>query len=69
MSVNVERRSLEGFAHIVTCGVAGQPVTSVVDQVQVPGRDGEDSQAATVQTTAARFCGALIRRLAVREQS
>jgi len=69
VSINVEPGSLEGFAHILTCGVAGQHVTCIAEQLERlhPGAFGSSS--ASVQAVAARFCRALILRLAADERS
>jgi lipoate-protein ligase B len=54
VSINVTRESKSGFAHIVTCGIRDQKVTSIEDEAPVP---------ATVDDAATRFCDTLIRRL------
>lgn len=69
VSINVDRRSVEGFAHIVTCGVADQRVTSIIDELK-PGSDHPcPSEEVSVEATAARFCRALIRRLSAQERN
>lgn len=69
VSINVERRAVEGFAHIVTCGVADQRVTSIIGELKTGPDHLSPSEEVSVQATAARFCRALISRLSAYEQS
>jgi hypothetical protein len=87
VAVNVERRCRDGFAHIVTCGVAGQPLTSVEEEARAGAQaaragleeeraEWKEARAASeeaprggseplrVETVAARFAKALVRKLA-----
>ena len=57
VSLNVDKRALDGFAHIVTCGMAGQPVTSLADEL------GGDASAVRVENVAARFANAVVHQL------
>jgi lipoate-protein ligase B len=69
VSINVESRSTSGFRHIVTCGVAGQRVTSIA---KLRGADNADEPRAfwpsvphtSVSDVSTRFCEFVIRRLA-----
>jgi lipoate-protein ligase B len=59
VSINVEPRSTSGFKHIVTCGVAGQRVTSIHDELHALS----DTQLPSVSEVATRFGDALTERL------
>jgi lipoate-protein ligase B len=69
VSINVERRSVEGFAYIVTCGIADQRVTSIMNELKTAPDHLSPPEPVNVEATAARFCRALIRRLSAHGQS
>ena len=63
VSINVESRAKQGFDLIVTCGVAGQEVTSLEDHVVLRTCGAGRSEPVTVGEAAAVFCSILVRRL------
>jgi lipoate-protein ligase B len=66
VSINVTAESKAGFAHIVTCGVRDQKVTSIEDEIADPStrpRSDAASAPVTVDDASTRFCEALTKRL------